>query len=397
MNSRASQLPTPDPGRAGRNKAFLPYARQEISEQDVSAVAAALREPMITQGKGIDAFEHAVAAYLGVRHAVAVSSGTAALHAAVHAIGLGPGDELAVPAITFAASANCALYERAHPRFVDVDSASGNIDTASLAERLTSRTKAVMAVSFAGLPVSIDEIRRCAPTLPVIEDACHALGGRRGGRPVGAPGGADITVFSLHPAKAITTGEGGLAVTEDDELARRMRMFRTHGIVREGITPGPTDGEWYYEMQDLGFNYRITDVQCALGRSQLARLDGWVGARNEIAARYRELLADEDRLRLPPDAHGDDLHAYHLFVAQVRAGLAARHRVFQGLRMAQIGTQVHYIPVYRLPYYRDDLGYAQDECPGAESYYSGCLSLPMFPSLDDADLRRVVSELRLLL
>lgn len=372
---------------------FLPYGRQEISDEDVLAVTAALREPMITQGPLIEAFEQSVATYLGAKHVIAVSSGTAALHAAAFAARVGTDDRVAVPAITFAASANCVLYQGARPRFIDIDLESLNISEASLAERADDGTVAVVPVSFAGLPVDIDAVREAAPGRVVIEDACHALGAWRHGKPVGAPGGADITVFSLHPVKAMTTGEGGLAVTEDDELAWRLRMFRSHGIVRDRMSPGPLDGDWYYEMQELGFNYRITDVQCALGQSQLPRLDSWIKARNEIALRYRELLADESRVGLPPAGRGGDLHAYHLFVVRVRAGADARKRVFDGLRAGGIGTQVHYIPVYRLPYYRDRLGYPQDECPDAEAYYSGCVSLPMFPGLDDEDLRRVVAEL----
>ncbi len=227
----------------------------------------------------------------------------------------------------------------------------------------------------------------------MIEDACHALGGHRGGRRVGGPGGADMTAFSFHPVKAMTTGEGGAIATEDAGLAERLRLFRTHGITREGITPGPTDGAWYYEMQALGFNYRITDIQCALGLSQLARLDDWVERRNRIALLYRELLADDDRVELPPAAPEGSLHGYHLFPICVRDGAEARHAAFEALRGAGIGVQVHYIPIYRLPFYRDELGYPQDECPNAERLYSGLISLPMFPAMGRSDVERVVAEL----
>ncbi len=203
-----------------------------------------------------------------------------------------------------------------------------------------------------------------------------------------------MTAFSFHPVKAMTTGEGGAVTTEDPGLARRLRLFRTHGITREGIAPGPHDGDWYYEMQALGFNYRITDIQCALGLSQLGRLDGWVARRNEVAARYRELLADEERVELPPSAAAGSLHGYHLFPVRVRAGAEARHATFEALRAAGIGVQVHYIPVYRLPYYRDRLGYRQDACPNADRLYSGLISLPMFPALEDGDVERVAGELR---
>jgi UDP-4-amino-4,6-dideoxy-N-acetyl-beta-L-altrosamine transaminase len=371
---------------------YLPYARQEITDADIEAVTAALREPFITQGPTIARFEAAIAERVGARHCVAFSSGTAALHGAAFAAGVGPGDEVVASPITFAASTNCALYLGATPRFADIDPATWNLDTRALT--IGERTKAIVAVSFAGLPVDLAPLEGVRDRVTVIEDACHALGGHRDGRWVGGPGGADITCFSLHPAKTITTGEGGLATTEDDELARRMRLFRTHGITKQGISPGPDDGAWYYEMQELGFNYRITDVQCALGLSQLTRLDEWVARRNEIADRYRELLAGEERIALPPAAPPGSLHGHHLFVVHVRAGAAARRATYDTLHAAAIGVQVHYVPVYRLPYYRDRLGLPQDTCPHAEDYYAGAISLPMFPALTDAEIRRVAGELR---
>jgi UDP-4-amino-4,6-dideoxy-N-acetyl-beta-L-altrosamine transaminase len=373
---------------------FLPYARQEITDADVEAVAAALREPFITQGPTIDRFEEAIAERLGARHCVAFSSGTAALHGAAFAAGVGPGDELLSTPITFAASTNCGLYLGAEPRFVDIDWDTWNIDPAAAVAAVGSRTKAIVAVSFAGLPVDLAGLDAVRDRTVVIEDASHALGGHRDGRWVGGPGGADITIFSLHPAKTITTGEGGLATTEDDALAQRLRLFRTHGITKRGITPGEYEGAWYYEMQALGFNYRITDVQCALGLSQLERLDRWVARRNEIAALYRELLADEQRITLPPAAPAGSLHGHHLFVIHVSGGPAARLSTFEGLQDAGLGVQVHYIPVYRLPYYRDVLRVPQDAFPTAERYYWGAISLPMFPSLTDADVRRVADDLR---
>jgi perosamine synthetase len=370
--------------------AFLPYGRQEISEADVEAVADALRSELITQGPLVERFEEALAAYVGARHAVAFTSGTAALHAAMFAAGVASGDEVLTTPITFAASANCALYRGASPRFVDVARDTWNLDPALAS--FGPRTRAVVPVSFAGLPVDVDSLRGRGAV--VVEDACHALGAVRDGRKVGGPGGADMTAFSFHPVKHLTTGEGGLVTTEDDELAARLRLFRTHGITKEGVSPGDFEGDWYYEMQELGFNYRITDFQCALGLSQLDRLDGWVARRNEIAALYRELLAGEERVELPPAAPEGSLHAYHLFPVRVRDGAEARLRVFEALRAAGIGVQVHYIPVYRLPYYRDTLGYAQDTCPEAEHYYAGAVSLPVFPALSDTEVERVVGELR---
>jgi perosamine synthetase len=371
--------------------AALPYGRQQIDDEDVVAVAAALRRDLITAGPGVAAFEQATAEYLGAKHVVALANGTAALHAAAHAIGLGPGNECVVPAMSFAASANCCLYMGARPRFADIELASLNLDSEAALAATNARTKAIVTVSFAGLPADIEGLRPSG--LPIIEDACHALGGLRNGRKVGGPGGADITCFSLHPVKAMTTGEGGLVVTEDDDLAERARAFRTHGIVRTNIDPEPWEGSWYYEMQALGFNYRITDFQCALGESQLRRLDEWIARRNQIADRYRELLANEDRLVLPPAAHGEDLHGYHLFVVRLLTSREGRRAVFEGLREAGIGVQVHYIPIYRLPYYRDVLGYPQDTCPRTEELYAGSISLPMFPGMDLTDVERVVAEL----
>ena len=372
----------------------LPYGRQEISDADVEAVVSVLRSELITQGPRVERFEAALAEYLGASHAVAFSSGTAALHGAAFAAGLGGGDELITTPITFAASANCALYMGAAPRFVDIDPHTWNLDTAAAAAAVGERTRAIVPVSYAGLPVDLEPLAPVRDRLTVIEDGCHALGGHRAGVRVGGRGGADMTAFSFHPVKSITTGEGGAVTTEDPEAARRLRLFRTHGITREGIAPGPADGDWYYEMQALGFNYRITDFQCALGLSQLERLDGWVARRNEVAARYRELLADEERVELPPTAPAGSLHGYHLFPIRLRAGAEARHAAFEALRAAGIGVQVHYIPVYRLPYYRDSLGYPQDACPNAERLYSGLISLPMFPALGQSDVERVVDELR---
>jgi perosamine synthetase len=394
----ARRRPTPGDGvrREGRSLsgAFLPYGRQNISEEDVAAVAEALQAALITQGPTVDRFEEAMGDYLGARHAVAFANGTAALHGAAFAAGLGSDDEMLVPPLTFAGTANCALYQGARPRFVDIDGATWNLDTAAAAAQVGNRTRAIAVVSFAGLPVDLRPLEEVRDRVVVIEDAAHALGAVREGSRVGGAGGADLTTFSFHPVKAMTTGEGGLVATEDDELARRLRLFRTHGITKDGISPSPTEGAWYYEMQALGFNYRITDFQCALGLSQLRRVEGWIEERNRIAAAYRELLAGEDRIALPPAAPQGWRHAYHLFVVRVLAGAEARMAAFDALRAADVGVQVHYIPVYRLPYYRDVLGYPQDTCPAAEEYYTGAISLPVFPGLTPDDLERVVATLR---
>lgn len=372
---------------------FLPYGRQTISEEDINAVTAALRSALITQGPTIAQFEEALAGVLGAKHVVAFANGTAALHGAAFAAGLEEGDEVLTTPLSFAGSANCVLYQGARPRFVDISPSTLNLDGERVVREIGERTRAVVTVSFAGLPVDLEPLAPVRERIVVIEDASHALGARRAGAPVGGAGGADLTTFSFHPVKAMTTGEGGAVATEDDELARRLRLFRTHGITKERINPSPTEGDWYYEMQALGYNYRITDFQCALGLSQLAKLEEWVAARNAIAEQYRELLGSEERVALPPAAPTGWLHGYHLFPVQILAGAEARLAVFDAMRAAGIGVQVHYIPIYRLPYYRDVLGHPQDECPAAQAYYERALTIPVFPAMNVADVERVVTTL----
>jgi perosamine synthetase len=375
---------------------FLPYGRQEIDDADVAAVAAALRGDFITQGPTVGRFEEAFAEYVGARHAVAFSSGTAALHGAAFAVGVGPGDVAVTSPITFAASMNCAVYLGATPRFADVDPATWNLDVR--ADDVLADARLIVPVSFAGLPVAIEPLRRAAPGAAIVEDAAHALGAIRDGRRVGGPGGADVTCFSLHPVKTMTTGEGGVATTEDDALAQRLRAFRTHGIVRgDATTPGEHDGGWWYEMQALGFNYRITDVQCALGLSQLPRVERWVERRNALARMYRERLDGDERIALPPAAPDGSRHGHHLFVVGIRAGEAERRRVFDGLRAAGIGVQVHYIPVTRQPFYVDTYKIDPAAFPHAEAYYQSAITLPLFPAMDEGDVDRVVTALRRLL
>jgi dTDP-4-amino-4,6-dideoxygalactose transaminase len=379
---------------------FLPYGRQAIDEADIEAVVATLGEPMITQGPHVDAFEAQIAEAVGARHAVAYSSGTAALHGATAAAGLGPGDEMLTTPLSFVASSNCALYVGARPRFADVDADTYNLDAAAaIAAGAAEGVKACMPVSLTGLPADLEPLQPLREQgVLVIEDACHALGGRRNGRPVGGDGLADMYVFSTHPVKAITTGEGGVVVTEDDQLADRLRVFRTHGI-RRGGGEGVLGGGWHYDVASLGFNYRITDFQCALGQSQLHRLDEFVGRRNEVAAAYREAFAGIDGIALPGEPPEGGLHGYHLFVVRFTEGPARRRAVYDGLRERGIGTQLHYIPIYRHSLYRS-LGYGDDPSryPNTERYYEQALSLPMFPAMRPADVHRVVdavaSELR---
>ncbi|HXA54471.1 MAG TPA: UDP-4-amino-4,6-dideoxy-N-acetyl-beta-L-altrosamine transaminase [Solirubrobacteraceae bacterium] len=379
----------------------IPYGRQTLDEDDVSAVVEVLRGDWLTQGPGVGAFEEAFAAACEAPYAVAFSSGTAALHAAAHVAGIGGDDELLTSAITFAASANCGAYAGATPTFADIDPATWNISAQTVAAALTPATRAVVAVHFAGLPAPVAAIRATVgDSVRIVEDAAHALGARTPAGPVGACVHSDMAVFSLHPVKAITSGEGGMVTTREERLAARLRVFRTHGIAgaaaREAAPAGRwwQQGRWYHEQRELGFNYRLTDIQSALGRSQLRKLERFIARRNELAMRYRELLGGIEQLELAPAAPPGERHAYHLFVVRHRAGAAARRRLYDGLRERGINAQVHYLPVYLHPWYRRTYGYGEGLCPQAERYYAGCLSLPCFPALSDAEQERVVEAVR---
>jgi UDP-4-amino-4,6-dideoxy-N-acetyl-beta-L-altrosamine transaminase len=373
----------------------IPYGRQTLDDDDIAAVVEVLRGDWLTQGPDVLAFERACAAACDAPHAVAFSSGTAALHAAAHVAGLGSGDELMTSAITFAASANCGAYVGATPTFAEIDPRTWNVSAATVAAALTPRTRAVVPVHFAGLPAPVAEIRAAVGDgVTIIEDAAHAIGARTPDGPVGACRHSDMAVFSFHPVKTITCGEGGMVTTRSEETARRLSEFRTHGMVRERARLEHEDGGWYFEQQELGFNYRLTDIQSALGRSQLSKLERFVARRNEIAARYRDLLGDIAELELAPDAEQGARHAYHLFIVHHRDGSQARRRLYEGLRERGILAQVHYLPVYLHPYYRHTFGYSAGLCPAAESYYSGCLSLPCFPALTDAEQELVAAAVR---
>lgn len=378
----------------------IPYGRQSIDEDDVAAVVEVLRGDWLTQGPSVTAFEAAVAAACDAPHAVAFSSGTAALHAACHAAGLGAGDEVVTSAMTFAASANCAAYVGATPRFADIDPATRNVSAATVAAALTERTRAVIPVDYGGLPAPLAELRAAVgPDTIIISDAAHSLGARTAdGRPVGDGRHADLTMLSFHPVKPVTTGEGGVITTRDAALAERLRSFRSHGMTKDpNLLERPDEGGWYMEQHELGFNYRITDLQCALGVSQLRRLDAFIARRNAVAVRYREELAGADALELPPEAPAGGRHGYHLFAVRHRAGAAARRALYDGLHARGILAQVHYLPVYLHPWYQRTYGTAAGLCPAAEDYYAGCLSLPCHPSLTEDDQTRVIAAVRELL
>ena len=367
---------------------FIPYGRQSINEQDIEAVVNVLKSDYLTTGPKIAEFERKVADYTGAKYAVAIANGTAALHAACYAAGFGAGDEVITTPITFAASSNCVLYCGGTPVFADINPETYNISSVDIERKITSKTKAIIAVHFTGQPCEMDQIHEIADkhNLIVIEDGAHALGAVYKGKRVGTL--SDMTTFSFHPVKHITTGEGGMILTDNPKLYERLKLFRTHGITREENLLTKNDGPWYYEQRDLGFNYRITDIQCALGTSQMDRLPGFLEKRKKIAEQYNEAFAGNNQIQLPYQKEGCD-NAWHLYVIRVKNG--NRKEVFEKLRAAGIGVNVHYIPVYQHPYYRSH-GYAQVVCPNAEEYYKECISLPMYPDLKEEEQEYVIKK-----
>lgn len=381
---------------------MIPYGRQDISDADIAAVVEVLRSDWLTQGPAIERFEAAVAAYCEVPYAVAVCNATAALHIACLAAGLGPGGLLWTSPNTFVASANCALYCGARVDFVDIDPYCYNMDIDALEQKLVRAEQqgglpdVVVPVHFAGQSCDMARIAALAERygFKVIEDAAHAVGGRYRDRPVGSCAYSDMTVLSFHPVKVITTGEGGMVLTGDAGLAERLRRLRSHGITRDPAAMDcAPDGAWYYQQIELGFNYRMTDLQAALGVSQMTRLDQFVARRHALAARYDGLL--EGLALAVPQRDAAAHSAFHLYVVRLRGNGAGRsHRqVFDALRARGIGVNVHYIPVHTQPYYRQ-LGFRQGDFPQAEAYYAEALSLPLFPGLTEAAQDQVVAALR---
>ena len=438
---------------------MIPYGRQTIDEDDIKAVVDVLRSDWLTTGPKVTEFEETFAQYVGAKHAVAVSSGTAALHVAMYAIGISPGDEVIVPPMTFAATANCVVFQGGTPVFADVDPDTLLLDSEQVEAKITLNTKAIIAVDYAGQPCDYDTLREIADRhdLVLVADACHALGAEYKGQKTGSL--ADLNIFSFHPVKHITTGEGGMITTDNAGLAERMRLFRTHGITRDpkcfssltshrGVGPyGPeaelqppaSDPPWFYEMVDLGYNYRMTDFQCALGISQLRKLPKFLERRREIAALYDEALEDipgveplalrsdvlpaaqsvrrmaqsedcpstsssdplpsADRLR--PFAPRSMLHApcsshaYHLYVIRIDSIVLGTDRatLFTNLRKKGIGVNVHYIPVHLHPFYREKFHTSPGLCPNAEAAYEQIISLPMFPGMTDLDIEAVIEAI----
>ena len=374
----------------------LPYGHQSIEEEDIEAVVQVLRSDWITTGPKVAEFEEAVAAYVDARYAVSFSSGTAALHGAAFAAGLGPGDEAITTPLTFCATANCVLYMGATPVFADVCDDSLNLDPEQVARRITSRTKAVIPVDYAGHPADLDSFSELAQQngLVIIEDAAHALGAEYKGQRVGSI--SHMTIFSFHPVKHITTGEGGMVTTDNPELASRLRMFRNHGIdPKARQQQGHAMGQWYYEMTELGYNYRLSDIGCALGLSQLHRLTDNLKRRREIAGYYTEALAELPGI-VTPIERPETKSAWHLYPVRIQLDRfgSGRKELFQALRAENIEVNVHYIPVHLHPYYRRRFGYQDGEYPMAEAAYESLISLPLFPGMLEQDAQDVIQAMR---
>ena len=369
---------------------MIPYGKQNITQEDIDAVVECLSSDFITTGPKVSEFENALCDFTGASYSVAVSSGTAALHCAMKALDISEGDEVIVPSMTFAASANCVVYQKATPIFADSLENSLLIDPLDVERKITDKTKAVIAVDYAGQPCDYDALRAICDkhNLFLVADACHSIGGSYKNKNTGAL--ADITCFSFHPVKHITTGEGGAALTDNEELASKMRVFRNHGITTD-YRQRELNGAHYYEMTDLGYNYRITDFQCALGISQLKKLKSWIERRNEIAKLYDNAFSDFKNIT--PLVTADNVrNAYHLYVVKLDSSLN-RDEVFLKMRNAGIGVNVHYVPVHLHPYYKNNFSTSIGQCPVAEEAYKHIISIPMFPTLAYEEMLFVIDSL----
>jgi UDP-4-amino-4,6-dideoxy-N-acetyl-beta-L-altrosamine transaminase len=379
---------------------MIPYGRQDISDDDIDAVVGVLRSDFLTQGPAVPAFEKALCELTGAAYGVAANSATSALHMACVALGLGPGDRLWTVPLTFLASANCARYCGAEVDFVDIDPVTRNISVEALARKLEIAAreqrlpKVLVPVHFTGRPCDMAPLRDLSRRygFHIVDDASHAVGSRYQDGPVGDGRFSDITVFSFHPVKIVTSAEGGMAMTNDPELAHRMQLARSHGMERDpALFSQPAEGPWVYEMQSLGFNYRLTDLHAVLGVSQLRRLEPFIARRESLVARYDQLLADLPVIR--PAPLGEMRSAWHLYVIEIDSPRHNRAAVFESLRASGVGAAVHYIPVHLQPYYRD-LGFKAGDFPAAEHYYGRTVTLPLFPGLTEAQQDVVVAALR---
>ncbi len=382
-------------GKPVRDK-LLPYGHQWIDEEDIKEVSEVLRSDWITQGPKVAEFEEEFARYVGAKYAVAVSSGTAALHAACFAAQIEKGDEVITTPITFAASANFVIYQGGTPIFADIDKNTLNIDPEEIKKKITKKTKALIPVDFTGLPVDLEKILQIAKdnNLVIIEDASHALGSIYKNSKIGSV--SDMSIFSFHPVKHITTGEGGMVTTNNKEYYERLKLFRTHGITKDKDKLSKYDGPWYYEMQELGYNYRLTDFQCALGLSQLKKIDKIIQHRREIAKKYNSEFKDMLEIKIPQINPADSNPAWHIYMIQLNLERLKvdRREIFEALRAENIGVNVHYIPIHLQPYYQKRFGYHPGDFPKAENYYSRAITLPIFPKMSEKDINDVIKAVK---
>ena len=367
-------------------KRTIPYGHQWIDDDDIKKVVKVLKSDWITQGLTVEKFEQAIAKYSGAKYAVAVSSGTVALHSAYAVAGIASGDEVITSPLTFVATANSIVYCGGKPIFVDIDKDTLNIDPKRIEKKITKKTKAIATVDFAAQPCDYDEILKIAKKykLLVIEDASHALGSEYKRRKIGSL--ADMTIFSFRPVKAITTGEGGMIVTNNKEFYEKLRIFRHHGIVKK-----PQKGGWYYEIEEIGYNYRLTDFQCALGLNQMKKINKFIKRRRQIVDKYNEAFKDVEEIIIPAERNYVK-SAWHIYVIQLCLGKlkVGRRKIFEELRKNGLGVQVHYIPLHLQPFYRKKFSYKKGDFPIAEKYYERAITLPLFPKMKDKDIEQVV-------
>lgn len=371
---------------------YIPYARQSIDAKDIKAVIDVLKSDYVTQGPKVHEFEKKVAGYCGAKYAVALNSGTSALHAACFAAGIKPKDEAITSPVSFAASSNCVLYCGGIPVFADILEDTVTMVPSAIEKVITKKTKAIIPVDFAGHPAELEDIKRIASKrgLIIIEDAAHALGAEYKGRKVGSCSYSDMTIVSFHAVKHITTGEGGMVLTNRKDFYDKLIMFRSHGITRDRrMLINKDKGQWFYEMQMLGFNYRITDIQCALGLSQMDKLDNFIKRRREIACFYKEAFSDMEEVRCLEEREYV-VSSWHIFPLRINKN---RDKVFDKLRVGNIGVSLHYIPIYLHPYY-EKLGYRKGLCPKAEKYFKETMTLPLFPKMSNSEIKKVITAVK---